>query len=227
MKFTTNDLQLSQSLAWVSLAQSTEDLRDHLGGVSVSLERGKLVLRATDAYRLHEGLVTGNAKDKTGTKSGLMSSGHVSYLLGVLPKKTGRVPSVTTVTIEIDKAGLVHTEYKGHRMASGQDVAFPDHKKLWPDDAKELGKIDLRALPPLKASKTCFRPVVLVPSEKPIIVMCGGESFDDATGVNPRYLADVKAGMDAPLVEWASPLKPMVFRSGDRRALVMPIRLSL
>lgn len=113
--------ELRQRLAWVSLAQSRDDMRPQLRGVRV---RPNGVIEATDGHRLHS--ASGYVGLTGSGLKGILPSGTVAaWLRALAHANSATVDSAGTLTVDGGAVSIVTQFVAGW---------FPDTKAIWPED---------------------------------------------------------------------------------------------
>ena len=206
--------------AWVALAQSTEETRQHLAGVQVDTTGETVVVRASDAYRIHEWISEIESPEVGGTF--WVRSEVVNPALK-------------------QKGPVVALRFEGERVAVGGVEAptsysnFPDTSTLWVEvdgEGREVGGMAGIKWPRAKAWRNLHGALVPVGSGAVLAVSSPRASDlpEGAAGVNPAYLAEALTCGVGARVHVIGSLRPLTVTregvDGKFRALVMPVRLN-
>lgn len=234
------------AVAQVAVAAGRDDTLPVMTGVRLELDGEKLVMAATDRYRLAAREITWRPSSGETTVATLVPA-------RTLAETAKSMANSTEVTLALSSAGEGMIGFSGAgrqttaRLLDGQ---FPAYQSLWPKQVTATAEI---AIPPLvDAVKRVAlvadrnRPVRIRFTEAELVLEAGGgeeaqasealaavyQGEEMSVAFNPAFLLDGLAavGSDTAQLAFSAPSKPALLTakdaSADFRYLLMPVRLS-
>lgn len=135
--FSINGVKFRDAVNLVGLAASLDDSRPILSGVYIKVSGTKVVLAATDSYRLAENIVSVNA-DKNKKEEIVVPARtliELSRILGELKEDIEVNAYITENQILFEANGLELVS----RLIEGQ---FPNYKQIIPENTESVAKVD-------------------------------------------------------------------------------------
>ncbi len=145
-----------RSLSQIVFAVSPNESKPEFSGVFIEFNRegleGKLILAATDTYRLGEATLGLGAESDKANATAIIPSRTMAEVLRILSTFKDEVDSPDTIEIAFSESQVVFTYGPVELISRVIEGQYPDYKQIVPSDFKTQAKVSKDEL--IKAIKT-------------------------------------------------------------------------